>query len=128
MKKAILVISLLILTIGFGFYEVFAVKNVLSTMQNSITYLDDKFEENQQDISIYYEEIKEVRNSWEEKERWLCFLFNHRDLSIITDSFNRLLAYTENNDYDNATSELSMLKEYSTKSHHIMGFNIHNIL
>ena len=128
MKKAILIIFILFITIGCGFWEVFSVKNVLSDMQASIVTLDEKFENNQEDITIYYDEIKEVRNTWEKKERWLCFLFNHRDLSVITDSFNRLLAFTENNDYDNATSELSMLKEYSTKSHHIMGFNIHNIL
>lgn len=128
MKKAILIISILIITLSCGFWEVFSVKNVLSDMQNSIVALDEKFENNQDNITVYYDEIKAVRNTWEKKERWLCFLFNHRDLSVITDSFNRLLAYTENNDYDNATSELSMLKEYSTKSHHIMGFNIHNIL
>ena len=128
MKKAILVIAILLITIGFGFYEVFSVKRTLMQMESSIVALDDKFDSNQDDITIYYDEIKDIRNTWEVNEKWLCFLFNHRDLSVITDSFNRLLAYTKNNDYDNATSELSILKEYSTQSHHIMGFNIHNIL
>ena len=36
--------------------------------------------------------------------------------------------YTKNNDYDNAICELELLKEYSSDSYHILGFNLHNVL
>ena len=128
MKKAITVVIILAITIGFGFFEVFNVRKTLTTMEDIISDLYMEYELNEDNITVFYDDVGDLKEFWEEKENWLCFLFNHRDLSVITDSLNRLRAYTKNNDYDNAVSELSLLKEYSTKSYHIMGFNIHNIL
>lgn len=128
MRKAITVISIFVLLISFGFYEVFKVRDTLTTIEDIITDLNLQYELNEDDITIFYDEVGDFKEFWEEKEGWLCFLFNHRDLSVITDSINRLRAYTKNNDFDNALAEFAVLKEYSTKSYHIMGFNIHNIL
>ena len=128
MKKGITILIILILIISFGFFEVYNVRKTLTTMEDIINDLYHEYELHQDDITIYYDDIGDLKEFWEEKEEWLCFLFNHRDLSVITDSLNRLRAYTKNNDYDNSVGELSMLREYSTKSYHIMGFNIHNIL
>lgn len=128
MKKGITVFAILIFTIAIGILEVVSVRNTLTEMETVIIKLYDKYEEDNDDITIYYDEITLVKEYWEENEKWLCFLFNHRDLSTITDSINKLQAYTKNNDYDNSVAELSLLREYSTKSYHIMGFNIHNIL
>lgn len=128
MKKGITVLAILIFTIAIGVLEVVSVRNTLTEMETVVITLYDKYEEDNDDITIYYDEITLVKEYWEENEKWLCFLFNHRDLSTITDSINKLQAYTKNNDYDNSVAELSLLREYSTKSYHIMGFNIHNIL
>lgn len=128
MKKGAVVLCILILTLTFGIVELIFVRNTLTEMEQVIVTLYDKYEESEDDITIYYDEITLVKEFWEDKEEWLCFLFNHRDLSTITDSINKLQAYTKNNDYDNSVAELSLLREYSTKSYHIMGFNIHNIL
>lgn len=128
MKKAILVIFIFTTLITFGFFEVFQVRKTLTSMEDIITDLNLQFELNEEDITIFYDEIGDIKEFWEDREGWLCFLFNHRDLSVITDSINRLRAYTKNNDFDNALAEFAVLKEYSTKSYHIMGFNIHNIL
>ena len=97
-------------------------------MEYRVDSLTAEYQDNQEDITILAENVDDFKKFWEQNENWLCYLFNHRDLSTITDSINRLKANTENNDYDSAYSELALLKEYSTKSHHIMGFNIHNIL
>ena len=128
MKKAITVIIMFSALIIFGFYEVFKVRNTLTSIEDIITDLNFQYEHNEEDITIFYDDVGDLKEFWEEKESWLCFLFNHRDLSVITDSINRLRAYTKNNDFDNALAEFAVLKEYSTKSYHIMGFNIHNIL
>lgn len=128
MKKGITVLSILIFTIAIGVWELVSVRSTLTEMETVIITLYDKYEESEDDITIYYDEITLIKEYWEANENWLCFLFNHRDLSTITDSINKLQAYTKNNDYDNSVAELSLLREYSTKSYHIMGFNIHNIL
>lgn len=127
-RKAITVIVISILTICFGIWEVTKVRSTLTSMEDIITDLNFRYETNSDDITIFYDELGDLKEYWEQQENWLCYIFNHRDLSTITDSINRLLPYTKNNDYDNAICELSLLKEYSTKSYHIMGFNIHNIL
>lgn len=127
-KRAILVISIFVVTITFAIVELVNVKRVLTSMENSITDLKMQYEESEKDITQYYNKISDIKEFWEEQEEWLCYLFNHRDLSTITDSINRLQAYTMNNDFDNAIAELAVLKEYSTQNCHIMGFNIHNIL
>lgn len=128
MRKAITVIAITIITITFGIWEVCRVRNTLTSMEDIITDLNTRYEQNSEDITIFYDELGDLKEYWERQENWLCYIFNHRDLSTITDSINRLIPYTKNNDYDNAICELSLLKEYSTKSYHIMGFNIHNIL
>ena len=127
MRKAIIVLSITIILIAFGFFEVFNVRKTLTSMEDIVTDLNLQYELNEEDITIFYDDIGDVKEFWEEREHWLCFIFNHRDLSVITDSINRLRAYTKNNDYDNAVAELALLKDYSAKSYHIMGFNIHNI-
>ena len=55
-------------------------------------------------------------------------MFNHKDLSAITDSLTRLKSYIYNNDYDNAVAEVDLLNEYARKNRHIMGFNMQNLL
>ena len=128
MRKGITILVLFILTIVFGILEITNVKKTLTTMEDIVLDLNYKYETNKDDITIFYEELGDFKEYWEQQENWLCYIFNHIDLSTITDSINRLIPYTKNNDYDNAISELSLLKEYSTKGYHIMGFNIHNIL
>ncbi len=128
MKKAIIVITITLATIVFGILELTRVRTTLTSMEDIITDLNVRYEQNSEDITIFYDELGDLKEYWERQENWLCYIFNHRDLSTITDSINRLIPYTKNNDYDNAICELSLLKEYSTQSYHIMGFNIHNIL
>ena len=55
-------------------------------------------------------------------------MFNHKDLSSVTDTLTRLKSYIFNNDYDNAIAEVTLLEEYATKNRHIMGFNMQNLL
>lgn len=128
MKKAIIVLTITIATIIFGILELTRVRTTLTSMEDIITDLNVRYEQNSEDITVFCDELGDLKEYWERQENWLCYIFNHRDLSTITDSINRLIPYTQNNDYDNAICELSLLKEYSTQSYHIMGFNIHNIL
>lgn len=128
MKKAIIVLTITIATIIFGILELTRVRITLTSMEDIITDLNVRYEQSSEDITVFCDELGDLKEYWERQENWLCYIFNHRDLSTITDSINRLIPYTQNNDYDNAICELSLLKEYSTQSYHIMGFNIHNIL
>ena len=128
MKKAITILAILIITISIGTFELLSVKNTLTSLEDMIWDFNQRYEINQDNITIFYDEIGDLKEYWEQKENWLCFIFNHRDLSTITDSINRLRAYTKNNDYDNAIAEIELLNGLTEKNTHILGFNIHNIL
>ena len=127
MKKGITVIIIIILTIILGIVELKQVDQVLSTMEISVMGLRKEYEENEDDIAQFSNKVGNIKEYWLKSEDWLGFIFNNRDLSTITDSINRLQAYTKNNDYDNAIAELAMLEQYSTENSHIMGFNFKNI-
>lgn len=127
MKKGLIVIIIVLITIIFGIVELKSVEKVLNTMEISVLGLNREYEENEDDITIFSSKIGNLKEYWMQKEYWLGFIFNNRDLSTITDSINRLEAYTKNNDYDNAIAELAMLRQYSTENSHIMGFNFKNI-
>ena len=122
-KKGLLVLTIIILTLIFGILELYNVDKVLTTMEISIMGLYKEYEENEEDITIFSNKVGNIKEYWLKSEDWLGFIFNNRDLSTITDSINRLQAYTKNNDYDNAIAELAMLQQYSTENSHIMGFN-----
>ena len=128
MRKGLTILAIFLVTIIGGFIEVANVNNVLATMENVFIDLERQYELNQSDITQFYDDIGDAKEIWENNSNWLCHIFNHRDLSSITDSINRPRAYTKNNDYDNAICELSLLKDYYSESNHIMGFSIKNIL
>ena len=127
MKKGITILIIFIITIAFGILELNKVSKVLVSMENTVIELSKEYKTNNDDITIYYDKISDIKEFWLQNEDWLCYLFNHRDLSVITDSINRLQAYTKNNDYDNAIVELALLKEYSSENCHIMGYNLKNV-
>ena len=127
MKKGITIIIIIILTIILGIVELKQVDQVLTTMEISVMGLRKEYEENEDDITQFSNKVGNIKEYWLKSEDWLGFIFNNRDLSTITDSINRLQAYTKNNDYDNAIAELAMLEQYSTENSHIMGFNFKNI-
>ena len=128
MKRTITIISIAIILIAFATAELIIVSNIVTFMEKSINEISTKYSQNKEDITILSEEIKIIDDYWDKYESTLCLIFSHKDLSVTTDSLNKLMAFTENNDYDNAIAEIELLKSMVEKNHHIMGFNIHNVL
>lgn len=128
MKRAIFIICTACLLIALAIYESLTVTNILVKLNTSISEIVPRYEENKDNITILYNDVTEITVYWDNVESPLCLMFNHKDLSTITDGFNRLLSFTKNNDYNNAIAEINFLKGYCENADHLMGFNIHNIL
>lgn len=128
MKRVIIIVVLFVVLIGLATFEVVAVNNLISKLEVMASELQVEITENKDNVSTALESVKEVKDYWDEYEHDLCLMFNHKDLSTITDTLSRLYSYVGNNDYDNAIAEVNLLKEYSEKNRHIMGFNIQNLL
>lgn len=114
--------------IGLGTYEVIAVKNVNKELLENVNELHALTIENKDDLTILLPKVDSIKSDWDNIEPTLCLMFNHKDLSTVTDTLALYRAYVYNNDYDNAIAEISILKEYTEKNDHVMGFNIQNLL
>ncbi len=128
MKRGIFMITLTVLLLSLAIWEAVAVNGVISNLSDSIDLIIDDFENHKNDITVLSKDVSEIKSFWDDRECTLCLMFNHKDLSDVTDSLNKLKTYTDLNDYDDALTELYLLQNFSSKATHIMGFNIHNIL
>lgn len=128
MKRAIVVIITVIILLAFGLTECLFVKNIVTNLDNSVGELLGKYEQNKDDVTNLIKDIDSIKENWDKHENTLCLIFNHKDMSVITDGLSRLKSYTINNDYENGIVELKLLKTNTEKQPHVMGFNIHNIL
>ena len=128
MKKIVIVSIITLLLITLGTFEVIMVKNINVKLLSNVNQLHTLTIENKDDLTHILEKVDSIKNDWDNVEPVLCLMFNHKDLSTITDTLSKYRAYVYNNDYDNAIAEISLLKEYAEKNDHVMGFNIQNLL
>lgn len=128
MKKALPVIIIALLLLTLAIVEITYVNNIVTDMDREVGQLVTLYEENEDDITIILPHLDKVKDKWKKNEAKLCYIFNHRDMSMITDSLSKLSSYTRVNDYEDAYTEVRLLKEYTEKSPRIMSFNIHNVL
>ena len=126
MKRLIVVLIMLVFLVGLATYEVVSIHNIIAFMDKSIDKLIPIYEENEEDITVASETLDMLGNYWFDRECNMCIMFNHKDLSMVSDSLNKLNTY--NNNFDDAIAELYLLQAYIEKADHIMGFNIHNVL
>lgn len=127
MKRSHFVLAIVVLLTALAVFEYFAVKKILVHMENSVTQIKAEYVNNKDDITVLYDDISEIKNYWENRESRLCLMFNHKDLSSVSDALKRLTIYTAHNDYEKAIVEVVLLDGYTAKSQQVMGFNIHNI-
>ena len=127
-KRIIIIVVLFVSLIGLATYEVVSVDNIITSLETMVETLQVDISENKNNVNKVTESVKKVQTYWNDHEENLCLMFNHKDLSAITDTLTRLFSYVENNDYDNAIAEVNLLKKYSEKNRHIMGFNLQNLL
>ncbi len=127
-KKFISVLIIAVLLFGLATTEVVLVNKFIIDLDKEVDELIIEYEENKDDVVSVVPHIQSLKGKWDKNENALCLMFNHKDMTSITDCISRLLTYTENNNYDDGIVELNLLKEYSEKNPHIMGCNFNNIL
>ena len=126
-KKALPIIIIALLLLSLAIIEIIFVHQHLYNIDKSVDELLIMYEENEDDIRVILPQLDKLKKDWKKGEGALCLMFNHRDVSMITDSISKLSSYTLVNDYEDAYTEVRLLKEYTQKSHKIMGFNIDNV-
>ena len=117
-----------IILIGLAITEMIIVENFIENVETQINELVVKFDDNRDDISVLTPLVEEIEQTWDSKEYILCLMFNHKDISMVTDSITRVKEYCKQNNYGDGIVEVMILQEYAKKNHNIMGFNFNNIL
>lgn len=127
-KRAITMLIVGIILIGLAITEMIIVENFIENVETQINELVVKFDDNRDDISVLTPLVEEIEQTWDSKEYILCLMFNHKDMSMVTDSITRVKEYCKQNNYGDGIVEVMILQEYAKKNHNIMGFNFNNIL
>lgn len=127
-KRMISMIIVATALIGLAITELVLVKNFINILENNVNQLVILFEDNKDDISVLTPQIEEIERHWDSQEQILCLMFNHKDMSMVTDSIIRVKEYCQQNNYADGIVELKILQQYAHKNHNIMGFNFNNIL
>lgn len=127
MKRALAIIAIALLLLISGIIEAINVSSIINVLQTDVMHFETELHENRSDLSALENEVERIKDDWQQIELKLCLMFNHKDLSTITDALNRLHTNITLNDYDNALIEINLLKAYSENSIHVMGFNFQNI-
>lgn len=127
MKRALSVIFIVVLLIGFGIWELLAVNNFIEQVNAKVTDLNDQFPSTQQSLQELSPVAEELYDFWYVHENLLCLLHNHKDLTIITETITRLKTNIQLNNYDNAKQEMDLLKAETEKLSHNMTFSSQNI-
>ncbi len=128
MKRATIVIIITVMLISLSVYELLTVNKLVTYLQDSVNDVYPQYFENKDDITILSDKIIKLDNYWESYEDGLFLIYSHKDLSPISDSIKKLIAYTNNNDYDNAIAEVEMLKNLAENCSRIVGFSFQNVL
>ena len=118
----------MLLLLGLGITELVLVHNFISDIEKDVNTLVVLYEENQDNIEPLIPEVEKVETKWDNQVQLLCLLFNHKDISMITDCITRVIEYSRQNKYEDAIVDLKILQKYAEKNHDIMEFNINNIL
>ncbi len=127
-KKLISVIIILVILFGLAITEIILVGNFINELDEEVSELIVEYEENKDNVINVLPHLEELKFKWDKAEHHLCLMFNHKDMTSITDCLSRVLSYTTQNNYEEGYVELHLLKEYSEKNPHIMGCNWNNIL
>lgn len=127
-KRTIIAILLFLSIIALATYEMIAVSQIIVELDSKTKYLQEQVKNNENNLTIVTKDVDILKDYWDSKEHGLFLMFNHKDLSAVTDSLSKLKSYVSSNNYNDAITEVNLLKEYTEKNIHIMGFNIQNIL
>ena len=61
MRKAFTVLAIFLITISLGIFELVRVRTTLTSMEDIITDLNQRYEINESDITIFYDELGDLK-------------------------------------------------------------------
>jgi len=125
LKEAIICIVIVIGILGLEFYT----QNFTQKTVNEITGIFKNIEENisKQDIEQTNNEIKNIEDKWEEKQKKLAYYIEHDELEKVHTAIVTMKSYVQTEDFSSAMAELEEGKFVIEHIQEKNSFNLQNI-
>lgn len=128
-KRAVSVIFIVLLLVGFGVWELMSVNSFISSVSEQTSDIYTSFGQLSPESSLdpLIKPANALQKYWEKKENLLCMIHNHKDLSLVSNTLSRLCTSLSLGDYNETKQELQLLKIEVEKLPHIMTFSVQNV-
>lgn len=125
LKESIICIIIIIGIFGLEFYT----QNFTKKTVDEITEMFSKIKENmlKQDTEKLDEELKNISNKWEEKQKRLAYYIEHDELEKVHTAIVKMKSYIETDNYSEAMAELEDGKFVIEHIKEKNAFNLQNI-
>lgn len=130
MKRAIGMIIIALLLVGFGIWEEIYVDNTIKTLSHNSIHLEKLLDENEENINCpdVVKEFNGLDKFWNKAENNLCYIVNFEKIKPINESIFKLEGAIKENDFSVAMENVKTLQNYSNNLRYIMGASVNNIL
>ena len=96
MKRIIIAISIIVITLSLSLGEYITIKNNLEKYTKKLQICEDYISDNE--LKSMEAEIKNTEKEWQKSENFLNFFINHNEVDRIKENFQNLCFYAEIND------------------------------
>ena len=113
---------------GICTLEEILVNTTLNDLNDKSTYMYELYKQSDSANTKELQQLTiELSNYWSERENYLCFFINHKDMHEMGNEITRLISYSKFNLKEEFEASLLLVIYYSEEFHHIMGVSIENI-
>ena len=125
LRESIICIIIILGILGLEFYT----QNFTKKCVNEITQIFSNIKENiiKRDKTRLNEELENISNKWEEKQKKLAYYIEHDELEKVHTAIVKMKSYIENDDYSSAMAELEDGKFVLEHIQEKNAFNLQNI-
>lgn len=127
MKRRIIIILFFVLLITGAILEQLYIKDSIKGLQTKIDQLEQEIVIDYQSTQSF-NKVKELEEFWNNREKVLSVFINYKELKEIVVQIARLEETMQQADHENTFIELTVLKNLTSSTEKVIGFNFQNVI
>lgn len=127
MKRRIIIILFFVLLITGAILEQLYIKDSIKGLQTKIDQLEQEIVIDYQSTQSF-NKVKEIEEFWNNREKVLSVFINYKELKEIVVQIARLEETMQQADHENTFIELTVLKNLTSSTEKVIGFNFQNVI
>lgn len=126
-KRRIIIILFFVLLITGAILEQLYIKDSIKGLQTKIDQLEQEIVIDYQSTQSF-NKVKEIEEFWNNREKVLSVFINYKELKEIVVQIARLEETMQQADHENTFIELTVLKNLTSSTEKVIGFNFQNVI